>query len=343
LQNIEWAIENEYPAEKIQKLFERREKAQKLLDIELANRDPSETVDNFFKLSYPANPKIPFIIDGLEVRMTEKFGRGIFTTRNLKPGDIISIEEPVLTKLKSIGRYSHCCNCLTSNKFNLIPCLNTASLMFCSKECRDVMSEITKDENHATFLCTDDIVSRLMVILETFLDAFGGPEKLLKFVTKNDIKNWNKTIFDYDLSDPNDPEYKKNLLKSILSFYSPDAYEDIRKTLTQEVDEILDEIDENVETFRNLNSFIEHIGIVFENNAMHIDNRLYIPLMNEDFIPELKHRRENEIEDIQFHPFSPLINYSCFPNIEKLTYNGRVAHYVVRPIKVGEELFRNPM
>lgn len=94
LLNIKWAREKGYPGEKIQKLNEREEKCIKLKKTEV--KDPEEDDPlNFFKLSYPSNPKIPFVVDCVELRETGKYGRGIFAKKDLKAGDVIALEEPV--------------------------------------------------------------------------------------------------------------------------------------------------------------------------------------------------------------------------------------------------------
>jgi hypothetical protein len=343
LQNIQWAIDNEYPADKIQKLIERRKKCLKML--ESIKKNANETIDNFYKLSYPPNPKIPFIIDGLELRTTGKFGRGIFATRDLKLGDFISIEEPVLYKLTEFGAYSHCCNCVRSNKMNLIPCSKFETLMFCSEKCRDEMYLVYQyNDFWMKALTLDNPCCRTLGFFQTFAHAFGSADEVQEFARQNDYKNWNKTIFDYDLSDPNDPNYKQKLLKSILSFYSPDSYDEIREKLVQDAISTgrlhMTSIDGN--EMPVLHDFLDHIETVFESSAIHNHNRLFLHEEKDKILESLTYERDHLIEDIQLLPFTPLINYSCYPNIEKLVYNGRVAHYVVRPIKAGEELFRNP-
>jgi hypothetical protein len=187
----------------------------------------------------------------------------------------------------------------------------------------------------------------LKVILNTFLQEIGGAEELSKFVTENDIKNWNKTIFDYDLSDPNDPKYKKNLLKSILSFYMPKIYEEIRKTIAKDIESVAN----NTERIHKLKNFIEHIGVVFKNHSIHLGNRVKLHnrfvehMTDEMFLHEFTAvgKAERNYEDIHLHPFSPLMNYSCFPNVEKVSADNRLVHIVVRPIKAGEELLRSPL
>jgi hypothetical protein len=81
--------------------------------------DPEKDPRNFFKLSYQANPKIPFIVDCLEMREDEKYGRGIYATCDLNAGDVIAIEEPFFLETLSTNR--HCMNCNRSNMLSLIP------------------------------------------------------------------------------------------------------------------------------------------------------------------------------------------------------------------------------
>jgi SET domain-containing protein len=37
--------------------------------------------------------------------------------------------------------------------------------------------------------------------------------------------------------------------------------------------------------------------------------------------------------------FGGLLNHSCIPNVEVVSVDDKVAYYVVRPIKAGEQLF----
>jgi hypothetical protein len=78
--------------------------------------------ENFFKLSYPANERNPSIVNCLEVKKSEKFGHHVVTNRNLNPGDVIAVEEPIFKEIKISGRYVRCSNCLKSNMLSLIPC-----------------------------------------------------------------------------------------------------------------------------------------------------------------------------------------------------------------------------
>lgn len=83
--------------------------------------DPSDVLWSFLKLTYPANEKIPFIVDCLTLRDNETFGRHIITTRDLFPGDVIAIEETSFNFINPDVVYTKCFNCLNSNMLDLHP------------------------------------------------------------------------------------------------------------------------------------------------------------------------------------------------------------------------------
>lgn len=126
LKNIKWARESGYPADKMEKLDERKEKCLKLM-MESLQSKPEEDPWNYVKLSYPANEKIPWMIKDLEMRRTEKYGRGIYATRDLKPGDYVCVEN-ISVAYSMYDResfYRNCINCHKMKLLNLIPCTKT--------------------------------------------------------------------------------------------------------------------------------------------------------------------------------------------------------------------------
>lgn len=76
----------------------------------------------FFKLSYEANHKIPFIVNCLEVRQNDVYGRFIATTKDLNPGDIVIVEEPFYKIISPLEKHRRCSICLKQNSLNLLPC-----------------------------------------------------------------------------------------------------------------------------------------------------------------------------------------------------------------------------
>jgi hypothetical protein len=207
LKNIEWARETGYP--NLSRLDEREEKCKNL--PELGWKNVSENPWDYFKLSYPANEKIPWIVDCLEVRTTEKYGRGIYATQDLKAGDIISIEEPMFF-LVEYCNFTHCTNCYKTCMLNLLPCAKTSTMMFCSFKC---MNEL-----YSKSITLESPLNLDIKMLTEIAAPFGGYKKLDEFINETNLKELNKTIFDYDFSDPQDPNYKRNLMTCILSLSS---------------------------------------------------------------------------------------------------------------------------
>lgn len=145
LENIENARQNFYPEENFIILEKREEKCRDFLKSqkEKSSFDPW----SFFKLSYPANEKLPFVAKCLEVKKNEKYGRHVITNESLKVGDIVVIEKPFCSILLSQSKlynipesniYQRCSSCLKENSLNLIPCsfcCKGLSFTFLSKIC----------------------------------------------------------------------------------------------------------------------------------------------------------------------------------------------------------------
>lgn len=128
LANIQLARDNSYPNET--KLKEREEKCNKLTRTHKG--DKRNNPWSYFKLSYPPNEKIPFIVDCLELKTDEKYGRHIVTSRDLLPGDVIAIEKPIFPNIEKSAVYTRCTFCLKSNLLNLIPCHRNSDSNTCT-------------------------------------------------------------------------------------------------------------------------------------------------------------------------------------------------------------------
>lgn len=130
LKNIELARRHNYPKKNFEILAKREEKCKTLIKTE---REKLPGSWGFFKLSYPASKKLPFIANCLELKTSEKFGRHLVTNQPLKVGDIVSIEKPFCSVLLAESKaleipnaniYQRCFNCLRDNAFDLLPCLS---------------------------------------------------------------------------------------------------------------------------------------------------------------------------------------------------------------------------
>lgn len=128
LENIKLAVDHGYDINKLSKLQELEEKCKKFM--KLHKSDLSIDPWSFFKLSQPANNRIPFIINSLELREDNKFGRYLVTSSDLKTGDVIAIEEPFYKFIDKEFCYNRCTNCLKSNDLSLLPCARCSNSEF---------------------------------------------------------------------------------------------------------------------------------------------------------------------------------------------------------------------
>lgn len=119
--NIQNAISSCGCDEKRKKYNVIKEDCDEILKGISSENDETKT---FFKLSMPPHKKIPFIAESLEVRENEIYGRYIATTKDLKPGDIVVVEEPFYKVLDFELRHERCAVCLRQNMLNLFPCVN---------------------------------------------------------------------------------------------------------------------------------------------------------------------------------------------------------------------------
>lgn len=124
LNNISFARKN-YPKEKMNKLEQREEKCliQYLEELDSDQSDVDGIHNNeIFKLSYPANPKLPFFANCIELKEDSTIGPHIVTNRDLQAGDIIAIVPRFIKSIQKQSMLHHCSYCLNSSNLCLKPC-----------------------------------------------------------------------------------------------------------------------------------------------------------------------------------------------------------------------------
>lgn len=124
MRNILLARNHGYPENKIKKLREREFECKKLMN-EL-KPDPTEDPWNFFKLSYEPNPKVPFLVNCLEIRNSNA-GKVLVTNQDLKPGDIIAITDTIFRFADPTARCHRCSYCFADCLMDLEPCNGCAA------------------------------------------------------------------------------------------------------------------------------------------------------------------------------------------------------------------------
>ncbi|KAG5672492.1 hypothetical protein PVAND_002618 [Polypedilum vanderplanki] len=311
LENIRFARLNSYPQEKIENLNKRKKKCLDIKKNQVLNSD--REIWNYCKLSYPANKEIPWIIEGLEMRKTKKDGRGIYTTQDLQPGDIICIEEiSAIFNLDENDYYNQCANCMKTKMLNLVPCIKSASFMFCSIECRN--------EFYSLFNFSSNEFNYLVFSLSKIERAFGGKKELEKYLQQNSHDS--SSFFDINFKTASKSEIQLNTYKSLLSSSVP-----LMKSRVSfhRYDEKTNELLQKLYDIKFCNDV----------NCPRYDERVADSDM---LVRQLKSRfKVNSV----FSRFFGLINYKCVANVESVCVDNKIVCYVKLPIKANEQLFYN--
>jgi hypothetical protein len=251
----------------------------------------------------------------------------------LKPGDIIAIEEPFAKTVGLNARYLRCSTCLKGNKMSLIPSEATNnskctpygkvliylsmlifSVMFCSQNCLD-----TADRTILKALAdsgADDINQR---VLYEAIDTCGGNYEKLGALLE-DLEVQEKTVFDFDLSNPADPMYKVHQLTCYLSLQRGPIIQDMQYIQRHPcLHRMKSKKDGDIAKAFMLRTFQiltqNQFGVEWQANERraNIASAMYI--------------------------FGGLLNYSCVPNIDYIHVDNKLVISVRQPIKSGDQLF----
>lgn len=296
----------------------------------------SENPWDFFKLSYPANKKLPNVIESLEIRESKKYGRFITTNQSLKVGDIIAIERPFFKILKvdphddeypETNMYQYCANCLEDNLMDLIPCPECVVTMFCSPNCR---REANKGfhQYECNILQLLNETGNWRMPLRCFFDALsicGGYIEELERVMQV-CENSSPTVFNFDFSNLKSYKNKQYHLMCMLSLTNNVAV--------------------NIHDFSHLFQHHPRLEELWSSHRKFIEKFLQrmmqVEILN---FHGIKGRSLNQNKPYRAclgdggYAFCSLINHSCCPNVMRIVVENRMVLVVERPIKRGEQLF----
>ena len=141
-------------------------------------------------------------------------------------------------------------------------------------------------------------------MLSDIVELFGS----LKNFESANLKDLKQTIFDFDLNNPEDPQYKRKLIMCLLSLSTND----------RRVDHVC-----NSRNYINEKAS-DHILSIFNLNFRKANvNDGYKSFVGGWCIPL----------------FASLINHSCFRNAHPIMVDNKLVTIVLEPIKAGDQLF----
>lgn len=198
--------------------------------------------------------------------------------------------------------------------------------MFCSKNCMDVAtSTFLQAENDAKM---HDIKQRML--FEALSICGGSFGKLKQLIDDPELSS--KTIFDFDFSDVDDPNYKFNMMLAVNSLAQIEV---VKREIVKYMDRhpALD-LFENREEKEIAKAFMLRAFRILTVNSFGIE--WVIPAKPKDRDRASVNTR---LAGDGLCAFGSLMNHSCIPNIDRLVVDNKFVFYVRRPIKKGQQLF----
>lgn len=333
LNNIMLAKDEDVSVDKLEALNEMEEKC---LNYVFDRKVEYENPWGFFKLSYPANDKLPFVVDCLEVKCDKKFGRYIVTNKPLSVGDILAIEKPFFKILKTdpaddeypeSNLYQYCANCLDDNLMDLIPCSRCSTTMFCSPKCLNEANE-TFHQYECCVLQSLNETGNYRMSLRCLFDALsicdGSVEELERIMKKSDETS--PTVFNFDFSNAKNPENAKNQLTCML------ALERRVEVKPKDFSSIFMQDPMLRELWLDHSEFIKKF----------LERMMQIEILNFHGVKGRSLSRKNPYRSCLGdggYTFCSLLNHSCCPNTMRIVVQNRMVLIVEKPIKAGEQLF----
>ncbi|XP_023290633.1 SET and MYND domain-containing protein 4 [Orussus abietinus] len=87
------------------------------------------------KVAFGPSEEAPASSSGVRIVFNERYGRHLVATKQFKPGDVVTVEDPYAYIVYTEKHYTHCHHCL-SRSYNLISCPQCPIAQYCSEECR---------------------------------------------------------------------------------------------------------------------------------------------------------------------------------------------------------------
>lgn len=330
LVDIEMAKNSNYP-----------EQLKDKLEARLAKCSEAKKNDHFMdgvfiahepKLSFDENPEYEGVANCLKIHENDEYGRHIITTRDLKIGQTILIEQPfaAIDKRFYMAGHSRCHSCFERCQ-NFITCENCVVGQFCDVNC---LRKFHKYEcNMPDNLSQKETFELVLRIFFSALEAFPNIETLMKTVESmlcgTDIPGLGSAaqqafclVFKLPHNHNKQSHGHLNQLRSatIVAIITLMRFKDFKQKFSTPKQQ------------RFLQHFILHLFHVAEHH------------INLFECSEIFTESSNTYTLAPFatgmYPFGCHFKYSCVPNVTWFFINSRLVCKVIRPVKKGEQLFR---
>lgn len=202
--------------------------------------------------------------------------------------------------------------------------------MYCSNECKVEHENLIHRHTESDKKLQAPVLAVCTKMLLTAISIAGSFEKLLGSI--NDPAR--RTVFDFDLSRPEDDCYKKNLLSVIHSMAMSQHSELV---ITERMKTTFDS-----PPFSDLWNTKDERELLIE--CFHKQFRI----RNTNQLEMGEHTVDVDCDEPYWYaktigsglcPFASLFNHSCDANVKRVTVDNKIAFVVGKPIAAGEQLF----
>lgn len=333
LVDIGFAKKAKYPEHLMHKLEARTMKCTRLL----INEDFKENRFTPIKLrlSFDEHEQCAGVADCLKIHRNHEFGRHVITTRDLKIGETILLEQPfaIIRKRSYMTIRDRCIHCF-KERMNFITCSNCVGGLFCDANCME--KSMHKYEcNMPSALSRKETFELVLKMFFNINAAFYNVEQLIKTVeallkgqetiglTTEAQRNF-CSLFQLNHNHSKQPESVLTRFRAATSvaIITIMRFPDFERKYV------------SMKHRRFLNHLILHLFHIAEHCV-----DLYEPIHADENEPLKQYEWENYA--CGMYAFGCFINHSCVPNISWYSVDGRLVCKVIRPIKKGEQIFRS--
>lgn len=329
MQNIELARQTTaYPERLFEKLNRRETKCKDILNCKWGIAKSSRSLKP--RLSYTTHKTVPFIVNSLEIKQDDTFGRYVITNKDLNVGDIIAIDEPFAFIVPKSKQFERCEHCYIENTMSLIPCRWCTAVMFCSQTCfEDAYQQYHKYECPIIDYLNNQVRVRFCLlplrITLYLLSTFTSMNDLVEFI--NELDGNDNNIFNINYI----PAYNRMVRYASVFSLQEGRSTGSREREVQLLFALLAVLIKKTDLHEHLTSSM--ISLLMDLQRRH----LLISTINSSANLDLTD--ENSDNMIGIYPFRSLLNHACSANVMSTSYGKNVIISVLRPIFAGEQLF----
>ncbi|KAL0274623.1 UNVERIFIED_CONTAM: hypothetical protein PYX00_002712 [Menopon gallinae] len=258
------------------------------------------------------------------------FGRSLISSDHIKTGEILVVEKPYSCILVPNHLYTHCAHCF-QRSFNLIPCPDCVTSMYCSDKCLEDSKEGHKIECRVLEIVTALEASTMELLsLRTLIDASQQGQTLGELFKELNESDTNGEETPYNSDD------HINIYKLVGNTEKRDSSDVLCKSLSAS---IIVYILDKIGNFFELHSGKKKEQLMCAAGGLILRYLQSMPCNAH----EISEYCDDSYEEIGAGAYATLslINHSCDPNVVRHSYGNMLALRAIRPIKKGEQLLDN--